>query len=195
MSRAASYATAEMGNKTMVEDVLDLNGEQGPSQLTRKFIRETSPARNIGVQGYTDIDTLENYQSMNPINHQQTHPGMMDPSRGGAGMYALPPPNNHSDSKYIHMEPEPNNPNMIQENYNNQVSVAKEELTVSVVANRIFINTADFIDALDNNKHSLHIVAKSMLRNKISPVDKTIYISIIVLLSLIIAFLLYHVCK
>jgi len=67
-----------------------------------------------------------------------------------------------------------------------------KEISIRDVANRIFPSVPSFIDALDDQDNQLHNVAVSFLESgKPSNGDKTIYIIIIIILSIAIACLLY----
>ncbi len=162
--RPPQYAMANDTGKTMVEDIMDLDQEElEPRDQPRlqKFLRNHTSARNVGVMGH---DPLENLQPIQPMMH--------DPYTSQT--YPSGPPLNPSQ---IHPQEESYEPD--------------DKQMMRTVINRIFDKTSDFAEALDSNEHPMHNVAKSFLQKEIGCVDKTVYITIIVILIFAVACLLW----
>ena len=156
----------------MVNDLMDLDEvEPHRNPSFTKFLRTNVPARNRGVMGQ---DPLEHISARGP-------PMMMDPHRK---QYPLGPPINPGK---IH-------PKNISEPFDeDKKSMAKKNAIL--VLNRIFENASDFAEALDDEKDSLHRVARSFLSQGVSCADKTVYITIIAIMAIAIICLLYRAFK
>jgi len=77
--------------------------------------------------------------------------------------------------------------------YNDNLVESYEQMTISKVANSVFPTTSSYINALDNSDNPLYSVARGLLSSgDPTSCDKTIYIIIIIILSIAIACLLYR---
>ena len=162
MPPAAQYANASGPNKTMINDLLDLDEEsQSQGQLTKKFIRNSMPARSFGVEG-------GEYQDVGPMGssmrggHQQMTPQQMHHARIPQQMRVQP----------------------VHEDF--------EDISIQSVANRVFPSTARYVQALDDSDDPLHKVAISLLGSGVPGCDKTVYIVIIIILCIAIACMLWR---
>ena len=103
---------------------------------------------------------------------------MMDPRMGT--QYPSGPP----------LNPSPINPKNIAEPFTED-----KKRMAKLVLNRIFENASNFAEALDDEKDSLHRVARSFLGTGVSCADKTVYITIIAIMAIAIICLLYRAFK
>ena len=167
MSRAAQYKT--MGGRTAIDEILDLDDSADQQrQVHQKYIR----------------------------SHQKHPEGLYAP-----GMQQGGPPNMPQQMMAQEMisslhPAHPNHPQamaMQQQGMQQQPVVEDyKEISIRDVASRIFPNVPSFIDALDDPDNQLHKVALGFMENgKPHSGDKTIYIIIIIILSIAIACLLY----
>jgi hypothetical protein len=170
MPRQAQYALAGSDQpRTMVNDLMDLDEvEPHRNPSFTKFLRTNIPARNRGVMGQ---DPLEHISTRGP-------PMMTDPRMGT--QYPSGPP----------LNPNPIHPKNIAEPFTED-----KKRMAKLVLNRIFENASNFAEALDNEKDSLHRVARSFLGTGVSCADKTVYITIIAIMAIAIICLLYRAFK
>ena len=146
-------------------------------QISSKFIREkhVSPQQRGGQSNYGSGP-----RGGLSGNRQQGHVQNM--------ISSLPP----SDSRYKQQQMQ-QNPTLQPSDYRGRNSVEQyEEISIQGVANKIFKTPASYIDALDDDEHALHSVAKGLLGDSMPTCDKTIYIVIIIILCIAIACLLYR---
>ena len=165
------YAMAGDGNeRTMVDDIMDLDEVEPRDQpRLQKFLRNSEGPRNPGVMnGGMGMDPLRNLG--NP-----PQPTMHDPR-----------------TRQTYPSGPPLSPNQIHPEYKEQYEADKTKAMMKDVINRIFARSSDFAEALDNNEHAMHNVAKSFLQRETGCVDKTVYITIIVILILAVACLLWR---
>jgi len=170
-----------MGRTTNIDDILDLDDEDDNSQSRRissKFIRE----KHVSIHKPDDVHS--NYAS----GPQLGQAGNMQQGRAQNMISSLNP----ADQRYKQQQMQ-QNPTLQPSIHRDGNSVEKyEEISIQVVADRIFPKTSSYIDALDEQKHPLHSVALGILHNGLPTCDKTIYIVIIVILCIAIACLLYR---
>ena len=173
MPRQAQYALAGSDQpRTMVNDLMDLDEVEPQNNPSfTKFLRKNIPARNRGVMGQ---DPLENISARGPP--------MMDPR---IKQYPLGPP---LDPGNIH-------PKNITEPFSDEDKKSMAKKNAILILNRIFENASNFAEALDDEKDSLHRVARSFLSQGVSCADKTVYITIIAIMAIAIICLLYRAFK
>ena len=168
---AAQYKTVEyktvgerktVGGRTSIDTILDLD-EERDNQVNNKFIRKFKNTRSEARQQIEARQQM-GHQQMGP--HQQMDAQRMISRNTGF--------NNDLD-------------------YNDNLVESYEQLTITAVANSVFPTTSSYINALDNSEHPLHAVARGLLSSgDPASCDKTIYIIIIIILSIAIACLLYR---
>jgi len=171
MPHTAQYKT--MGGRTAIDEILDLDDSADQQrQVHQKYIR----------------------------SHQKNPEGLYAP-----GMQRGGPPNMPQQMMAQEMvssihPADPRHAMHMQQGMPMQQGVPMQqpvvedykEISIRDVANRIFPSVPSFIDALDDQDNQLHNVAVSFLESgKPSNGDKTIYIIIIIILSIAIACLLY----
>ena len=168
--RDATYAMAgDQGDKTMVEDIMDLDEvEPWDQPQLQKFIRQKTGARNIGVMGGAGMDPLRNLRP-------RIQPTMHDPT-----------------TQQTYPSGPPLNPSQTHPSYKESYEKDQNKAMMKEVINRIFNSTSDFAEALDNGENPMHNVAKSFLEQEVGCVDKTVYITIIGILILAVACLLWR---
>ena len=178
MPGQAQYKT--MGGRTAIDDILDLDDSNDrQTQVSKKYIRNTGPTRPVGIYG-------SGMQNGAPANTGQQ---MMAQEMISSMHPAHPRYAQHAMSDQVMQSGIQRHPSMQQ-----GVPVVEDfkPITISDVASRVFSNVPEFIIALDDPENELHNVAKSFLSNDtLSSGDKTIYIIIIIILSIAIACLLY----
>ena len=172
MPHAPQYKT--MGGRTAIDEILDLDDSADQQrQVHQKYIR-THKTRPEGLYS--------------PGMQQGGPPNMPQQMMAQEMISSLHP----ADPRYpqamgmqqgmqqgMQMQQQP-----VVEDY--------KEISITEVAARIFPSTASYIDALDDSENKLHTVALSFLESgKPGNSDKTIYIIIIIILSIAIACLLY----
>ena len=175
---SSQYKT--MGSTTNIDDILDLDDEDDISQsrqINSKFIRT-------------------------PHLSQQSHGGQ---SNYGGGQRGGPPQNRQqgraqnmisslhpADPRYKQQQMQQNQTLQPSANRGRNSVEQYEEISIQGVANSIFKTASSYIDALDDDDHPLHNVAKGLLGDSMPTCDKTIYIVIIIILCIAIACLLYR---
>ena len=166
----AQYKTV---GKTSIDTILDLD-EERDNQVNNKFIRKFKNTRSeareqMGArQQMGDRQQMGSYHQMGAqqMGAQQMGAQQMISRNGGF--------NNNLD-------------------YNDNLVESYEQMTISKVANSVFPTTSSYINALDNSDNPLYSVARGLLSSgDPASCDKTIYIIIIIILSIAIACLLYR---
>ena len=176
MPHAAQYKT--MGGRTAIDEILDLDDSADQQrQVHQKYIRshqkrpEGLYAPGMQQGGPPNMPQQMMAQEMVSSLHP-AHPQAMAMQQQGMHMH-------QQGMQQQGMQQQP-----VVEDY--------KEISIRDVASRIFPSVPSFIDALDDPDNQLHKVALGFMENgKPHSGDKTIYIIIIIILSIAIACLLY----
>ena len=184
MPHTAQYKT--MGGRTAIDEILDLDDSADQQrQVHQKYIRSHqknpeglyAPGMQQGGPPNMPQQMMaqEMVSSIHPADPRHAmHQNAMHMQQGMPPMQQGMPP--------------------MQQGMPMQQPVVEDykEISIRDVASRIFPSVPSFIDALDDQDNQLHNVAVSFLESgKPSSGDKTIYIIIIIILSIAIACLLY----
>lgn len=173
---SSQYKT--MGSTTNIDDILDLDDEEDISQsrqISSKFIREKH---------------VSSHPSGGQSNYGSGPPGGPPENRQQGRAQNMISSLHPSDPRKHQMK---QNPTLHTSDYIGGNSVEQyEEISIQGVANSIFKTASSYIDALDDDDHPLHNVAKGLLGDSMPTCDKTIYIVIIIILCIAIACLLYR---
>ena len=171
MPLTAQYKT--MGGRTAIDDILDLDDSADQQrQVNNKYIR----------------------------NHQRNPPGLYAPGMQRGGPRDAPQQMMAQEMISSLHPADPRHPGMqqghpgMQQGHPGMQQVVEDYKTITIqdVAQRVFPSVPAFITALDDDEHELHKVAIGFLSHGTpSSSDKTIYIIIIIILSIAIACLLY----
>jgi len=166
-----------MGRTTNIDDILDLDEEEDNSQsqqISSKFIRQKHRPQITGSSNYGSGPQM----GAPPGNLQQ----------GGAQNMI----SSLHDPRYKQQQMQQNQTLQPSANRGRNSVEQYEEISIQGVANNIFKTASSYIDALDDDDHPLHNVAKGLLGDSMPTCDKTIYIVIIIILCIAIACLLYR---
>lgn len=178
MPHTAQYKT--MGGRTAIDEILDLDDSADQQrQVHQKYIR----SHQKNPEGLY----APGMQQGGPPNMPQQ---MMAQEMVSSIHPADPRYSSHQNS--MHMQGGMQQGMHMQQGMQQPVVEDYKEISIREVASRIFPSVPSFIDALDDQDNQLHNVAISFLESgKPSSGDKTIYIIIIIILSIAIACLLY----
>ena len=177
---AAQYKT--LGGRTAIDKILDLDESNDQSrQINNKFIRQSGPVRPEGIYGQgMQYNGPENTNQQRMTQNMISSINQADPRyaahqstmQGGQGQGQGQGQAGHYGEQ--------------------QVVEDYKQISITEVANSVFPSTSHYISALDDGEHPLHAVAAGLLGSSTTlSSDKTIYIIIIIILSIAIACLLY----
>jgi hypothetical protein len=175
-----------MGPTTRLDDILNLDEEEEENpqsrQISKRFIRAT----HVSSQQPDEQPPQQRNYARGP--QSGAPPGIQQQGYAQNMISSL----SRSDPRFQQQQMQTNSKIQpaAQRAFNSVEQY--EEITIQAVANRIFPTTSSYIDALDDSLNPLHNVALGLLHDSMPSCDKTIYIIIIVILCIAIAFLLYR---
>ena len=189
VNSSSQYSNSQyktMGPTTRLDDILNLDEEEEENpqsrQISKRFIRAT----HVSSQQPDEQPPQQRNYARGP--QSGAPPGIQQQGYAQNMISSL----SRSDPRFQQQQMQTNSKIQpaAQRAFNSVEQY--EEITIQAVANRIFPTTSSYIDALDDSLNPLHNVALGLLHDSMPSCDKTIYIIIIVILCIAIAFLLYR---